>query len=122
MVNIVDVALAIAQLNQRLDARHNVFLAQRALGVFGIQCQTHVHFHPTDGRQIIALTVKEQSVKQRRCRLDRGRLSRAHDPVDIHQRGVAVQVFIHRHRIAHIRTNSDVIDIQHWNVGNTSIQ
>ena len=65
MVNIVDVALSVAQFDQRFNARYNVFLAERAHGVFSIQCQAHVHFHPTDGRQIIAFTVKEQSVKQR---------------------------------------------------------
>ena len=44
-------------------------------------------------------------------RLNGRRLTRAHHPVDIHERSFAVHVLIRRHRIAHVGAHVDVIDI-----------
>ena len=39
-------------------------LAQGAQRVVASRSKTHVHFNPTNGRQVIALAIKEQRVKQ----------------------------------------------------------
>ncbi len=63
MVDVVDIALAVAKLHQRLDAGDDVLLAERAHRVLGIQRQTHVHLHPANGGKVITLAVEEQRVK-----------------------------------------------------------
>ena len=121
MVNIVDIALAVTQLNQCFDARYDVFVAQRTHGVFGVQCQTHVHFDPANSGQIITLRIEEQRVEQVACGFYGGWLARTHDAVYIHERGVATHVFVCRHRVAHVGADVDVVDIEDWDVRDTSV-
>ena len=115
VVDIVDIAVAIAQFNQRLDARYDVFTAQGADRVIGVQIKTHVHFHAPDSGQVIAFAIKEQGVEQACSRINGWWLARTHHAVDIHQRGFAVQVFVSRHCVAHIAAHIDVIDVEHGN-------
>ncbi len=122
MVDIVDLALAVAKLHQPAHAGHDIFGAQRPLGVRRIEIQTHVHLHAADRRQVIAFTVEEQAVEQRRGSLDGGRLARAHDAIDIHQRLFAVHVLVRSHRVADIGSDIDMIDVQNRHVGDVIVQ
>ncbi len=122
VVNVVNAAFAVTQINQRLDTGNDIFTTQRALSVFGIQCQTHVHFHTANRGKVITLAIKEQRVKQRRSGFNGGRLARTHNAVDVHQRGVTAHVFINRQRVAHVRANIGVVDIQNRNVGDARVQ
>ncbi len=65
MVDVVDLALAVAQVHQRLDDGEDVFLAQRALGVGRIEVEAHVHLDAADGREVVALGVEEQRLEHR---------------------------------------------------------
>ena len=121
MVNIVHVAFAIAQFDQRLDTGNDVFFAQGALGIFGIQSQTHIHFDPANSRKIIAFAVEEQGIEQCRSCLNSRGLAWPHDAIDIHKRGFAAHVFILRHGIAHIGANVDIVDVQYRNIGKACI-
>ncbi len=121
VVNIVDVAAPVAQINKRLDAGNDVFLAQGAHGVFGIQRKAHVHFDPADGGQIIAFAVKEQRVKQGRGRFDGGRFTRTHHAVNVHQRRVAAHVLVRGQRVAHVGADGDIVDVQNRNFGHTRV-
>ena len=69
MVDVVDLALAVAQADQRLDHGEDVLLAQRAHRVRRVEVEPHVHLHPADGREVVALGVEEDAVEQRRPRL-----------------------------------------------------
>ena len=122
VVNIIDLTLAVAQFNQRLDAGNDIFAAQGALGIFGIQIQTHVHFHAANGGQIVTLAIKEQRIEQGRCGFNGGWLAGAHHTIDVHQRGVATHVFVDGQRVADVGANIDVVDIQNRNLGDTGIQ
>ena len=55
IVDVVDLALAVAQFDQRLDHGQDVVLAQHAHGVLGLEVETHVHLDAADGRQVVAL-------------------------------------------------------------------
>ncbi len=121
MVNIVNVALAIAQFDQGLDAGNDIFAAQNAGCIRRIEIEAHVHLNATNGRQIIALAVEEQRVKEGACRFNGWWLAWAHDPIDIHQRAFAVHVLINRHSVADIGANIDVIDVENWDVGDARI-
>jgi hypothetical protein len=60
MVDVVDLALAVAQVHERLDDREHVLAAQRAHRVLGVEVEAHVHLHAADGREVVALGVEEQ--------------------------------------------------------------
>ena len=63
MVDVVDLALAVAQVDQRLDDGQDVFLAQRAMGVGRIEFEAHVHLDAADRGQVVALGVEEQRLE-----------------------------------------------------------
>ena len=48
VVDVVDIALAVTQFDQRTDDRHDVFLAQDTHGVRRIQLKAHVHLDAAD--------------------------------------------------------------------------
>ena len=88
-------------------------LAQRAHGVGHVlEAQAHVHLHAADRREVVAVDVEEQAAEQRLGRLQRRRLARTHDAVDVDQRVFAVGVLVDRQRVADVRADIDVVDRQ----------
>ncbi len=112
MIDVVDLALAVAQAHQRLDDGEDVLVAQRAHGVRRIEVEAHVHLHPAHGRQVVALGVEEDAVEQRLRGLRRRRLARAHHPVDVEQRLVGVRVLVDGERVADEGADIDVVDVE----------
>ena len=66
VVDVVDLALAVAQFHQRLDAGDDVVAVERALGVGLAEVETHVHLHPADGREVIALACRRTACRRAR--------------------------------------------------------
>ena len=112
MVDIVDVALAVAQIDQRLDHRQDVFLAQGAHGVLGGEIEPHIHLHAADRGEIVALRIEEQRVEHRLRGIERRRLAWAHHAIDVEQRLFARHVLVDRERIANVGADIDVIDVE----------
>ncbi len=112
VVDVVDLALAIAQIDQRADHREDVLLAQRAHGVLGGKIEPHVHLHAADRGKIIALGIEEQRVEHGLCGVDRRRLTGTHDAIDVEQRVLARHVLVDRQRVADVGADIDVIDVQ----------
>ena len=113
MVDVVDLALAVAQVEQRADHRDDVFLAQHAHAVVGVEIEPHVHLDAADRRKIVALRIEEQRLEHRLRGVERRRLARTHDTVDVEQRVFAGQVLVDRERVADIGPDIDVIDVEH---------
>ena len=65
MVDVVDLAAAVAQVDERLDDGEDVLLAQRALGVGRVEVEAHVHLDAADRREVVALGVEEQRLEHR---------------------------------------------------------
>ena len=112
VVDVVDLALAVAQIDQRTDHREDVLLAQRANAVLGGQIKPHVHLHAADRGEVIALGIEEQRVEHRLCGVDRRRLARAHDAIDVEQRVLASHVLVDRQRVADVGADIDMIDVE----------
>ena len=55
MVDVVDLALAVAQIDQRADHREDVVLAQDAHGILGGEIKPHVHLDAADRGEVVAL-------------------------------------------------------------------
>ncbi len=112
MVDVVDLALAVAQVDQRLDDRQDVFLAQRAVRVRRVEVEAHVHLDAADRGQVVALAVEEQRLEHVLRRIERRRLARAHHPVDVEQRVLARHVLVGVQRVADVRTDVDMVDVE----------
>ncbi len=121
MVDVVDLAAAVLELDQHLEDREDVLLAQRAEGVLGLEVEPRVHLDAADRREIVALAVEEQAAEQRLRRLEGRRLARAHDPVDVDQRILARRVLVELQRVADIGADRDMVDRQHRQLGDAGI-
>ena len=112
MVDVVDFAAPVAQVDQRLDDGEDVLLAQDAHGVGGVEVEAHVHLHPADRREIVALGVEEQRIEHRLGALDRRRLAGAHDAIDVEQRVLARGILVDLERVADVGADVDVVDVE----------
>ncbi len=64
IVDVVDLAAAVLQLDERLDRAQDVLLAEHAHGVRAVHAETHVHLHAPDRRQVVAVRIEEQAAEQ----------------------------------------------------------
>ena len=71
------------------------------------------HLHATHGRKVVALGIEEQRVEHRLGGVERRRLARAHDAVDVEQRLLARRVLVDRERGPDVGADVDVIDVEH---------
>ena len=117
VVDVVDLALAVAQAGQQLQDGQHVFLAQDADFVGDVVLQAHVHLHATDGRKVVALAVEEQAAEHVLRGFNRRRLARTHHAIDVEQRVFAVAVLVHPQGVAHVGSDRDVVDVQHLDGG-----
>ena len=113
MIDVVDLAAAVAQVHQRLDHREDIILAQGALGVGRVEVEAHVHLHPADRREVVTLGVEEQRLEHRLGALDRRRLARTHDTIDVEQGVLARGVLVDLERVADIGADIDMVDVEH---------
>ena len=113
MVDVVDLALAVAQVDQRADDADDVFLAQHAQRVLGLQVEAHVHLDAADRGEVVALGIEEQRVEHRLRGVERRRLARTHDAVDVEQRVLARHVLVDVERVADVGADIDVVDVEH---------
>ena len=112
VVDVVDFALAVAQIEQRADYRDDVFLAQHAHRIGGVEVEPHVHLDPADRGQVIALAVEEQRLEHRLRRVERRRFAGTHHSIDVEQRVLARHVLVDRQRIADVGADIDVVDVE----------
>src|SRR5579859_6912000 len=112
MIDIVDLALAVAQVDQGADHRNDVSLAQDAHGVGRIEIEPHVYFDAADRREIVALRIEEQRLEHRLRGVDGRRLARPHDAVDVEQRVLARHVLVDRERVADVGADIDMVDVE----------
>ncbi len=122
MVDIVHLALPVAQLHQRAHAGHDILAVERALRVGLVEVEAHVHLDPPHGRKVIAFGIEEERLEKRGRGFLGGRLAGAHHAVDVHERAFAVHVLVRRHGIADIGADIHAVDVEHRDLGDARIQ
>ena len=80
--------------------------------VSGGEIEPHVHLDAADRGQVVALRIEEQRIEHRLRGVDRRRLARTHDAVNVEQRVLARHVLVDRQRVADIGADIDVIDVE----------
>src|SRR5579864_2657821 len=117
MVDVVDLAPAVLQFDEHLEDGKDILLAERAHGVVRLEPKARVHLDAAHRREIVALAIEEEAGEERLGRLDRGRLARAHDAIDVDERVLAGRVLVDEERVADVGANRDMVDRQHGKLG-----
>src|SRR5690606_22067141 len=86
VVDVVDDALAVTDIDQGLEHGDDVFAAEYARPFDLFTADTAVEFHPANGRQVVTLGGEEQVVEQRFGGILGWRLARTHHSIDADQR------------------------------------
>ena len=77
-----------------------------------IEIEPHVHLDAADRGEVVALRIEEQRLEHLLRRVDRRRLARTHDAIDVEQRVLARHVLVDRQRIADVGADIDVVDVE----------
>ncbi len=112
MIDVVDFTLAVAQIDQGADDGDDVFFAKDPHGVRRIEIEPHVHLHASHGREVVALGIEEQRLEHVLRGIERRRLARAHDAINVEQRVFARHVLVDAERVADIGADIDVVDVE----------
>ena len=110
VVDVVDHAAAVAQLDQVADRLEDVALGED-LGLDRlVDLELVVQLEPADLRQVVALGVEEQVVEQRLRRVEGRRIAGPQAPVDLHDRLFRALELVGEQRVAQVRTDVEVVD------------
>ncbi len=111
VVDVVDGAFAVADLDQRAQHVDDVLRVQHARADDLFATETTVELHATDCRQVVALRREEQVVEQILRRFLRRRLSRTHHPIDFDQRFQTVARRVDAQRVGDVRTAVEFVRV-----------
>src|SRR5690606_15984339 len=113
VIDVIDLATAVTQLDQHLDGFKDVFVGQRerTFDAFATT-QTAVHLHAAHARQIVGFFAVEQTLEQRLDGVFRGGLTRAHHAVDGHARSVLVDGFVGTQRCGDVAAAVEIVDVE----------
>ena len=102
VVDVVDFAVAVAQIDQDLDDVEDVLVAQRHRAFGRVAADAGVELHAADAAQVVGVGAVEQPVEQRFHRVFGRRLAGAHHAVDGHARGQLVGGLVTGQRLADV--------------------
>ncbi len=120
VINVVDFALAVLQVEDDLHDTQNVVMAQHAHVVRSgliaghAHIQAHVHFHAANSREIITLRIEEELAEQGVSGVLGWRLTWAHHAIDVRQGFKTGFVLVGLQRIAQPRATAGRINVEHF--------
>src|SRR5690606_8684280 len=116
VVDIVDLAAAVTQLDQHLDGFKDIFVGERerAVVIF-TTTQAAVDLHAAHARQIVGFLAVEQPLEERLDSVFGGGFARAHHAVDGHTRRVLVGCFIGAQGRRDVTAAIQIVDVERLN-------
>ena len=121
VIDVVDLAAAVAQLDEDLDDRDDVIVGERPCSRQLAAADATIELHPSDRRQVVTLFREEQAVEQRLDRfLGRG-LAGAHHAIDRDPSRGLVRRIVELERLRDIRPLIEVIDIDRMDLGDAGL-
>ncbi len=112
VVDVVDLAAAVAQLDQDLDDRDDVVVGQRHLPGELVAADAAVELHAADVGEVVAVLVEEEPAEERLHRVLGGRLAGAHHAVDRDLRVQRVGGLVHAQRLRDVRPLVEVVGVE----------
>ena len=111
VVDVVDRALAVLDVDEHLQHVDDVGARKRPRALDLLTAHPAVELHPADRRQVVAVRGEEQVVEQALRRVLRGRLARAHHPIDLDQGLDLAAGRVDPQRVRHVRTAVEVVRV-----------
>ena len=121
VIDVIDHAVAVLDIDENLEHVHDVFLGQYPWTLDIAAPNAPVELHATDRRQIVAIGAEKQIVEQRLCSILGGRLARAHHAVNLHLRLDLVVSRVCAHGRRDIRPAIHVVHVQRLDRGNSGL-
>ena len=121
VVDVIDDAFAVTDVDQGLQDRNDVFLAQHARTFDLGTTDTTVELHPADRRQVIALRAEEQVVEQGLGSVFGWRLAWTHHAIDLDQRFQLVAGGVDLQGVGDERTAVDIVGVQSLDANNLGL-
>ena len=115
VIDIIDFAAAIAQLNQNLDYGEHVFVRQRHGACQFIATNAAIELHTAHSRQIVTIFVVKQSVEQSLHGIFGRWFARAHHAIDSNACCHLICCVISAQGLRNVRTLIQIIGIQRLN-------
>src|SRR5262245_40023031 len=112
VVDVVDLPVAVLQLDQVVHHLKNVLAAQRPLIERNGQLELVVELEASHARQVVALGIEEEVVEERGGGLRGGRITRPEPPVDLENRLLRVGDLVLQQRVAERRADVRVVQEQ----------
>jgi hypothetical protein len=112
VIDVVHMAVAVADVDQGLHHLDDVFLAEHARAGDLVASHAAVELHAAHRRQVVALAVEEQVLEQVLGGILGGRLAGTHHAIDFHQRLEARLGRVDAQRVRNERTAVQVVDVQ----------
>ena len=120
VVNVIDFAVAIAQVHQNFDHREDVLVRHDHGASRRITAHAGIEFHAANTRQIVGIRVVEQALEQGLNRVFSGRLARAHHAVNRYTCSEFISRLIRPEGLRDVRALIKLVGIQHLQVFDTS--
>src|SRR5690606_12837343 len=113
VIDVIDLATAVTQLNQDLDGFKYVFVGQcHGAGDIVATTQAAVYLHAAHARQFASVFAVEQALEQRLDGVLGRRLTGAHHAVNGYASGHLVSSFIGAQRLRNIAATIQVVNVQ----------
>jgi hypothetical protein len=113
VVDVVDLTVAVLELDQVLHDLEDVLPAERALVERCVQLELVVELEAPDPRQIVPLGIEEEVVEEGRRGLRRGWISRTEPAVDLEDRLLRVRDLVLEQRVPQRGADVRVVEEEH---------
>jgi len=110
VVDVVDLAVAVLELDQVADDLQDVLAPERPLVEGDAQLQLVVELQAPDAREVVALGVEEEVVEEGGRRLRGGRVARAEPAVDLQDRVLGLLDLVLEERVAERGADVGVVE------------
>ena len=111
VVDVIDFAVAVAQVHQDLDHGQDVLVGQHHRAGGFVAAHLGVELHAAHARQVVGVRVVEQALEQGLHRVFRRRLAGAHHAVDGHARGELVDRFVGAQGLRNVRALVEFVGV-----------
>src|SRR5262249_57252470 len=86
MIDVIDLARAVAQIDERADHRDDVVATKHPHRIGRVEIETHVHLYAAYSRKVVALGIEEQRTEHCLGGFHGRGFARPHHAIDIEQR------------------------------------
>ncbi len=122
MVNVVDLTVAVFQLQEVADRLEDVVLGQRALFQGGVKAKAFVQLQTTNRTQIVAVRVEEEVVEQHLGGFDRWWITRTQAFIDLEDRFVLAGDLVGHERVAERGVRVHLVHEQDRHIFNAAVE